>query len=135
MTKILSFHRTLVLYKCPRLQIVFFVNDVVQLCNPSKAQNLQFLSVAPPYDRTTLKVRQSQNNFMKLLVLPKYEQKIVRISALLCSEGRYPDNFWFIYWEKLLLRRFILKLSDLQDVNFDLFNAFNCLKISKRSVQ
>ena len=34
-----------------------------------------------------LKVSQFQNELMKLSFLPKYEQKIVRISAL-CSEGR-----------------------------------------------
>ena len=40
-----------------------------------------------------LKVRQFQNEFMKLLFLPKYEQKIVRISALckgqIISEANY----------------------------------------------
>ena len=46
-----------------------------------------------------LKVRQFQNEFMKSLFLPKYEQKIVRISPL-CSEGRNFDNFLFIFWEK-----------------------------------
>ena len=46
-----------------------------------------------------LKVSQFQNEFMKSSFLPKYEQKIVRISAL-CSEGRNLDNFLFIFWEK-----------------------------------
>ena len=43
-----------------------------------------------------LKVRQFQNEFMKSLSLPKYEPKIVRISAL-CSEGWNLDNF-FLYF-------------------------------------
>ena len=36
---------------------------------------------------------------MKSSFLPKYEQKIVRISALF-SEGKNPDNFLFVFWEK-----------------------------------
>ena len=59
-----------------------------------------------------LKVRQFQNEFMKSLFLPKYEQKIVRISAL-CSEGRNLDNFLLVFWEKWWLHIFILKLTDL----------------------
>ena len=39
-----------------------------------------------------VKVSFLQNEFMKSPFLPKYEQKIVRTSAL-CSEGRNPDNF------------------------------------------
>ena len=46
-----------------------------------------------------LKVSKFQNEFMKSWFLPKYEQKIVRISAL-CSEGRNLDNFSFVFWEK-----------------------------------
>ena len=46
-----------------------------------------------------LKVSQFQNEFMKSSFLPKYEQKIVRISAL-CSEGRNLYNFLFVFWEK-----------------------------------
>ena len=46
-----------------------------------------------------LKVRQFQNEFTKSSFLPKYEQKIVRISAL-CSDGRNLDNFLFVFWEK-----------------------------------
>ena len=49
-----------------------------------------------------LKVSKFQNEFMKLFFLPKYEQNIVRISAL-CSavlQGRNLDNFLFIFWEK-----------------------------------
>ena len=41
----------------------------------------------------SLKVSYFQNDFMKSSFLPKYEQKIVRISAL-CSEGRNLDNFF-----------------------------------------
>ena len=40
-----------------------------------------------------LKVSQFQIEFMKSSFLPKYEQKIVRISAL-CSEGRNLDIFF-----------------------------------------
>ena len=59
-----------------------------------------------------LKVRQFQNEFVKSSFLPKFERKIVRISAL-CSEGRNLDNFLFVFWEKRWLHKFILKLSDL----------------------
>ena len=38
------------------------------------------------------KVSYFQDEFMKSSFLPKYEQKIVRISAL-CSERRYLDYF------------------------------------------
>jgi hypothetical protein len=43
-----------------------------------------------------------QNEFMKSSFLPKYEPKIVRISALRCGtvQGRNPYNIWFIFWEK-----------------------------------
>ena len=46
-----------------------------------------------------LKVRQFQNEFMKSSFLPKYEQKIVKISAL-TTQGRNPDSFSFVFWEK-----------------------------------
>ena len=46
-----------------------------------------------------LKVSQFQNEFMKSSFLPKYEQKIVKISAL-TTQGRNPDNFSFVFWEK-----------------------------------
>ena len=59
-----------------------------------------------------VKVRQFQSEFMKSSFLPKYEQKIVRISAL-CSEGRNLDNSLFVFWEKRWLHKFILKLTDL----------------------
>ena len=59
-----------------------------------------------------LKVRQFQNEFMKSSFLPKYKQKIVDISAL-TTQGRNPDNFLFVFWEKRWLRKFILKFSDL----------------------
>ena len=49
--------------------------------------------------RQPLKVNKLQNEFMKSSFLPKYEQKIVRISAL-CTEGRNPDNYSLIFWEK-----------------------------------
>ena len=42
--------------------------------------------------KSVVKVRQFQNEFMNSSFLPKYEQKIVRISALF-SEGRNLDNF------------------------------------------
>ena len=40
-----------------------------------------------------LKVSKFQNEFIKSSFLPKYEQKIVRISAL-TTQGRNPDNFF-----------------------------------------
>ena len=39
-----------------------------------------------------------QNEFMKSSFLPKYEQKIVCISAL-CFQGTNLDNFLFVFWE------------------------------------
>ena len=42
-----------------------------------------------------LMVSKFQNEFMKLSFLLKYEQKIVRISAL-TTQGRNPDNFLFV---------------------------------------
>ena len=64
-----------------------------------------------PFD-PQLKVSKFQNEFMKSPFLPKYEQKIVKISAL-TTQGRNPDNFLFVFWEKRWLHKFILKLSDL----------------------
>ena len=46
-----------------------------------------------------LKVSKFQNELMKSSVIPKYEQKIVRIFAF-TTQGRNPDNFSFIFWEK-----------------------------------
>ena len=46
-----------------------------------------------------LKVKQFQNEFMKSSFLPKYEPKIVKISAL-TTQGRNPDNFLLVLWEK-----------------------------------
>ena len=43
-----------------------------------------------------LKVNKFQNEFMKSSFLPKYEQKIVRTSAL-TSQGRNPDNFCYYF--------------------------------------
>ena len=57
-----------------------------------------------------LKVRQFQNVFMKLSFLPKYEQKIVKISAL-TTQGRNPDSFLFVFWEKWWLHKCILKFT------------------------
>ena len=42
--------------------------------------------------KLSLKVSQFQNEFMKSSFLPKYEQKIVKISAL-TSQGKNPNNF------------------------------------------
>ena len=50
-------------------------------------------------DKMSLKVRQFQNEFMKASFLSKYEQKIVRISAL-SSDGRNLENFLLVLWEK-----------------------------------
>ena len=35
----------------------------------------------------------------EVIISPKIRTKIVRISAL-CREGRNPDNFLFVFWEK-----------------------------------
>ena len=47
-------------------------------------------SITNPF---AVKVSNFQNEFMKPLFLPKYEQKIVKISAL-TTQGRNPDNFF-----------------------------------------
>ena len=62
-----------------------------------------------------LKVSKCQNEFMKSTFLPKYEANIVRISTLYCAtlQGRNLHNFWFIFWEKQWLHKFILKFTDL----------------------
>ena len=49
---------------------------------------------------------------MKLSFLPKNQQKTVKISAL-TTQGRNPDNFLLVFWEKQWLHKFILKLYDL----------------------
>ena len=49
---------------------------------------------------------------MKSSFLPKYEQKIVRISAL-TTQGKNHDKFLFIFWEKRWLHKFILKITNL----------------------
>ena len=61
------------------------VGDEVKLINPE----LSFLSEV----MLELKVSKFQNEFMKSSFLPKYERKIVRISAL-CSEGRNLGNYF-----------------------------------------
>ena len=50
--------------------------------------------------RQPLKVSKLQNEFMKSSFLPKYEQKIVRISAL-TLQGRNSDNFVHILGETM----------------------------------
>ena len=49
------------------------------------------------------------------LFRPKYEPKIVRISAMYYGtlQGRNPYNIWFIFWEKQWLHKFILKFTDI----------------------
>ena len=47
-----------------------------------------------------LKVIKFQNEFMKSSFLPKYERKIVRISALHITHYMAADNFLFMFWEK-----------------------------------
>ena len=49
---------------------------------------------------------------MKSSFLPKYEQKNVKLSAL-TTQGRNPDNFLFVFWEKWWVHKFILKSTDL----------------------
>ena len=53
-------------------------------------------------EKENIKVSKFQNEFLKLLFLPKYELNIVRISALYCAilQGKNPYNFWFILWKK-----------------------------------
>ena len=69
------------------------------MCKDSKISKGILIFFQYPQNEQKLKVRQFQNEFMKSLFLQKYEQKIVRISAL-CSEGRNLDNFLFVFWEK-----------------------------------
>ena len=54
-------------------------------------------------EKENIKVSKFQNEFLKSLFLPKYEPKIVMISALQCGtlQGSNPYNIWFIFWEKL----------------------------------
>ena len=59
--------------------------------------------------------------------LPKYEQKIVRVSAGSMAQGRHPYNIWFIFWEKRRLHKFILKFTDL----YYLYCVFNSSHYSK----
>ena len=54
-------------------------------------------------------------NFRMNLLSHRFSQKMnkkVRISAL-TTQGRNPDNFLFVLWEKRWLFKFILKLTDL----------------------
>ena len=81
------------------------------------------------------KVRQFQNEFMKSSFLPKYKQKIVKISAF-TTQGRNPDNFLFVFWEK----RWLNKLSYLylyfirnpwrQKINFKNILRFQILNLN-----
>ena len=78
-----------------------------------------------------VKVSQFQNEFMKSSFLPKYEQKIVKISAL-TTQGRNPDNFSFIFWEKRWLNKFILKLTNLYKFLYchsDFFSNLSRIKL------
>ena len=52
---------------------------------------------------------------MKSSFPPKYEPNIVRISTLYCAtlQGRNLYNFWFLFWEKRWLHKFILKFTEL----------------------
>ena len=91
-------------------QIYYDLNSLLNKYSPdlvgeiplSSSRSETFGMTAEPSTITKqqlLKVRQFQNEFMKSSFLPKYERKIVRISAL-CSEGRNLDNFLFVYWKK-----------------------------------
>ena len=63
-----------------------------------------------------LKVSKFQNEFMNSSFLPKYEPKIVRISALSYGtvEGTGQKFLqYFLFWEKQWLHKFILKFTDL----------------------
>ena len=59
-----------------------------------------------------LKLSYFKKECKKSSCLPKYKQKIVKISAL-TAQGRNPEKFLFVFWEKRWLHEFILKLSDL----------------------
>ena len=78
-----------------------------------------YLVLNPSFENFTpgpaLKVSKFQNGFMKSSFLPKYERKIVRISALYCAtlKGRNPYNFWFMFGEKRWHHKFILKFTNL----------------------
>ena len=67
-----------------------------------------------------LKVSKFQNVSLMSSFLPKYEPNIVRISNLYYAalQDWNPYNFWFVFWEKQRLHKFILKFTDLQIVNF-----------------
>ena len=67
--------------------------------NPSPYCGLTDSRICASETDLPVKVSYFQNEFMESSFLPKYEQKIVKISAL-CSEGRNPDNFLFVFWEK-----------------------------------
>jgi hypothetical protein len=60
-------------------------------------------------DNLILKISKFQNEFIKSSFLPKYEPESVRISALHGAT----IHFWFIFWEKRWLHKFILKFTDL----------------------
>ena len=81
-------------------------------------KNVQVKTIASQpnhFQSLRLKVSKFQNEFMKSSFLPKYEPNILRISALYSGtlQGRNPYNFWFIFWEKRWLHKFILKFTDL----------------------
>ena len=84
---------------CIQLDLEMLVSTFV--CEKLSDYRDRLISDPIYYPTTTtnllLKVRQFQNEFMKSSFLPKYERKIVRISAL-CSEGR--NLFLFLFWEK-----------------------------------
>ena len=67
--------------------------------SPEIFDAVTFSKVCEQAGCNSLKVSKFQNEFMKSSFLPKYERKIDRIFAL-CSEGRNPDNFSFVFWEK-----------------------------------
>ena len=48
----------------------------------------------------------------EVIVSQKLRTKIAKISAL-ATQGRNPDNFLFVFWEKRWIQKFILKMSDL----------------------
>ena len=103
-----KFYNLCIVKTQPRQQLctVHFRKDL--LCQTF----MQYLQQKVCFSGQILKVRQFQNEFVKSSFLPKYEQKIVRTSAL-WSEGRNLDNSLFVFWEKRWLQKFILKLTDL----------------------
>ena len=80
-------------------QIIFFAKILNDADSFARKWAYQVAIFNAELTMRVLKVSKFQNEIMKSSFLPKYEQKIVEISAL-TTQGRNPDNFWFVFWEK-----------------------------------